>query len=76
MFYVAQVKYLDCRCTNNYEPHTLRRPYFLKLVRSVAIHGSTEELSHHFSRLVAASFDVFGTNSIAVWEFSFLKFAN
>ena len=35
------------------------------------LYGFVEDLSHHFSRLIVACFDVFGSDSFAVWGFAF-----
>ena len=52
--------------------------HFLPFFRCevVPFYDLVEELSHHFSRLVVASFDVFGTYSIAVWRFACFEFAD
>ena len=52
--------------------------HFLPFVRCevVPFYDVVEELFHHFSRLVVASFDVLGTNSIALWGFAFFEFGN
>ena len=42
-------------------------PFFRREV--VPLYDLVEEFCHHFSRLIVACFDVFGTNSIAVWGF-------
>ena len=36
----------------------------------VPLFDFVEELSHHFSRLIVACFDVFGSDSVAVWGFA------
>ena len=52
--------------------------HFLQVLKCeiVSLYDLVEELSHHVSRLVVASYDVFGTNSNAVWRFAFFEFAD
>ena len=52
--------------------------HFLPFVRCevVPLYDLVEDLSHHFSRLIVAIFDVFGSYSIAVWRLASFEFAD
>ena len=52
--------------------------HFLPFVRCevVPLCDLVEDLSHQFSRLVVAIFDVFGSYSFAVWRFACFEFAD
>ena len=39
----------------------------------VLLYDFVENLSHHFSSLIVARFDVFGSDSVAVWWFAFFE---
>ena len=52
--------------------------HFLPFFRCeiVPFYDLVEELSHHFSRLIVAIFDVFGSYSISVWRLASFEFAD
>ena len=42
----------------------------------ILLYDFVEDLSHHFSRPIVACFDVFGSDSVAVWGFAFFEFVD